>query len=207
MNIRKNSESMNTTFIIAGAAVVTLVICIIFFLPDNKTTPDILELEDKIVQMERKIIALEEQAENRRQQFDEVRNDVRAITQNFETFQAMPVEIEKILNRIENMDKRQGNLEKKVSGSRAAAPAPVKKVATSTSKPESKPAAKTPAKTAAKKTAASGGSATKYYTVHDGETLYSIARRHGLNVDQLLKMNGLSRNTILQPGQKLAVGQ
>lgn len=44
-----------------------------------------------------------------------------------------------------------------------------------------------------------------YYIVKSGDTLYSIAKKHGLNVDELKKMNNLSSNT-LSINQKLLVG-
>jgi len=42
------------------------------------------------------------------------------------------------------------------------------------------------------------------YTVRPGDTLYSIARRFGLSVDALKRMNGLTGTTIM-PGQRLVV--
>ena len=44
----------------------------------------------------------------------------------------------------------------------------------------------------------------KFYTVTTGDTLYSISRRFGLNVDDLKAMNNLSDNNI-KVGQKLVV--
>ncbi|MDC7220531.1 MAG: M23 family metallopeptidase [Spirochaetales bacterium] len=46
---------------------------------------------------------------------------------------------------------------------------------------------------------------TQYYTVKKGDTYYSISRRHGLSVDELLNMNRLTQNDVLSIGQKLAV--
>ena len=39
--------------------------------------------------------------------------------------------------------------------------------------------------------------------VHAGDTLWDIARRYGLHVDDLLRWNGLTRNTTLRLGQRL----
>lgn len=44
-----------------------------------------------------------------------------------------------------------------------------------------------------------------YYIVKSGDTLYSIAKKYGLSVDELKKMNNLSSNT-LSINQKLLVG-
>lgn len=44
-----------------------------------------------------------------------------------------------------------------------------------------------------------------YYVVKSGDTLYSIAKKYGLTVDELKKMNNLSSNT-LSINQKLLVG-
>ena len=51
---------------------------------------------------------------------------------------------------------------------------------------------------------ASNGSAKKWHTVRRGESLGTIANKHGLSVKQLRSMNGL-RSDRIQPGQKLVV--
>lgn len=45
----------------------------------------------------------------------------------------------------------------------------------------------------------------KYYSVHSGDTLSSIAVRYGTTINHLCELNGISRNSILQIGQKLRV--
>ncbi len=44
-----------------------------------------------------------------------------------------------------------------------------------------------------------------YYAVRKGDTLYSIARKNGLSVDELRDLNELSKNAKLRVGQKLRV--
>lgn len=44
---------------------------------------------------------------------------------------------------------------------------------------------------------------TRYHKVSAGETLYSIARRRGVTVDQLCKLNHLTRDVKVRPGQIL----
>lgn len=45
----------------------------------------------------------------------------------------------------------------------------------------------------------------KTYTVQRGDTLYSIALRHGLSVDELKQLNNISDPTQLRVGQQLAL--
>lgn len=45
----------------------------------------------------------------------------------------------------------------------------------------------------------------KQHTVAQGETLYSIAKRYGLSVDELRRINNLSQGQPIQAGQNLAV--
>ena len=45
----------------------------------------------------------------------------------------------------------------------------------------------------------------RYHEVAPGETLYQIARKYGMSVDELRRLNKLKSGQILQPGQKLLV--
>lgn len=42
-----------------------------------------------------------------------------------------------------------------------------------------------------------------YYVVRPGDTLYSIARRYGITVDEILNMNKLGNPNLIYPGQIL----
>ena len=44
-----------------------------------------------------------------------------------------------------------------------------------------------------------------YYTVRKGDTVYSIAKKHGLSVDDLRELNDLAKHAKLHPGQRLRV--
>lgn len=44
-----------------------------------------------------------------------------------------------------------------------------------------------------------------FYTVQKNDTLYSIARANGLEVDTLLEINGLEEGAVIYPGDKLLV--
>ena len=45
----------------------------------------------------------------------------------------------------------------------------------------------------------------RYHEVHSGETLYRIARKYGLSVTELCRLNNITPNKIIQPGQKLII--
>ena len=45
------------------------------------------------------------------------------------------------------------------------------------------------------------------YLVQPGDTLYSIARRSGMNLTSLLTLNGLSQSSVIYPGQSLTISQ
>jgi membrane-bound lytic murein transglycosylase D len=45
----------------------------------------------------------------------------------------------------------------------------------------------------------------RIHRVRNGESLWSISRRHGMTVAQLARVNGISTNAVLQPGQRLQV--
>jgi LysM repeat protein len=66
----------------------------------------------------------------------------------------------------------------------------------------SAPAAKAPA---AKKASAPTPEAKGTHTVRGGDTVWAIATRYGVSVDAVLRANGLSRSSIIYPGQKLAI--
>jgi len=45
----------------------------------------------------------------------------------------------------------------------------------------------------------------QYHQVKAGDTLYSISRRYGLKVDEIRKLNKLTPETAIHPGQKLLI--
>jgi LysM repeat protein len=55
--------------------------------------------------------------------------------------------------------------------------------------------------------AAQAPSAVRYHEVRAGETLYSIARRYGLKVDELRQLNKLTPDVLIHPGDKLVVSR
>ena len=54
-------------------------------------------------------------------------------------------------------------------------------------------------------TLAAGSGKSKTYTVKSGDTVWSIARKTGMDPDELLRINKLSAKSVLQPGDTLAI--
>jgi membrane-bound lytic murein transglycosylase D len=48
-------------------------------------------------------------------------------------------------------------------------------------------------------------SGARYYTVRSGDSLWTIARRHGVSVADLTRWNGLRESDVIRVGQRLAV--
>jgi membrane-bound lytic murein transglycosylase D len=52
----------------------------------------------------------------------------------------------------------------------------------------------------------SGGKSFLYHTVKSGETLYAISNKYkGVDVNQILQLNSLSKNSVIRPGMKLKI--
>ncbi len=60
-------------------------------------------------------------------------------------------------------------------------------------------------KTAVTASTGSSGSKSATYRVRKGDSLYSIARRHGVTITQLRRWNSLGSSTVIRPGQRLKV--
>ncbi len=60
-------------------------------------------------------------------------------------------------------------------------------------------------KNGSKASSGSGKGSNGWYKVRSGDTLGKIARRNGTTITQLCKLNGISRNKVLHPGDKLRV--
>ena len=76
-----------------------------------------------------------------------------------------------------------------------------KSAAASASQSSSKSSSGT--KTASSSGKSSGG--TRTYTVKKGDTLYGIAKKNNMSLNELLKMNGLTAKSTIHAGKKLKV--
>lgn len=76
------------------------------------------------------------------------------------------------------------------------------KNAVTTSQPSS--SKNSSSKTASSNTAKNSGGA-KYYTVRKGDTLYGVARKNNISLNELLRLNGLTAKSTIHAGKKLRV--
>ena len=51
----------------------------------------------------------------------------------------------------------------------------------------------------------SNGGTTKDYTVQPGDSWYSIAEEQGVDIDELLRVNGATKETMLYPDQVIKI--
>src|SRR6185436_6945268 len=78
---------------------------------------------------------------------------------------------------------------------------PAPDVAVAEARPDPPPAAPSA------KVAKAAKPAHRYHKVRPGDTLWSVAKRYGLEVAELRKMNGLTaKSSRIRPGQRLRVG-
>jgi hypothetical protein len=117
--------------------------------------------------------------------------------------------IEDRLFALEGIEKRLAQGEEKVSrvdGLEKKLAHMEQQIADLTKMTERAPAPKAQ-KTAKPEQAAQMAPEGRYHQVRAGETLYSIARRYGLKVDELRQLNKLSPDVVIHPGDKLVVSR
>lgn len=189
------SKFFGSAFLSAGLLGVLLVALVVLFLfmprgADVVKSKDMAQMEKRLVVIEEQIVAL--------QQSMSVKPEM----------QSSEINQDQIKGRIDNLESdlalKTEKLKKDVDALAAAVSdmstrKPVEKAAPA--KPAPKAAAKAQAKAPAK------AQAVKYHTVKAGENLFRIAIKYGLKEEELLKLNGLPKNTIIHPGEKLKVSK
>lgn len=204
-----SSERANFPVILAGGAIVAVIIFLVLIYPKGEGSGEQLQqMRDRMEQMEKRIAFLEERLEDRRRQLEAMSDTLGVFSDNFEEFQALPADMETVKQKTEFLETRQANLEKRMAGEggaegtrTAAAPSARTRTEVKTPRIEKTRTAGKPSETAAKPPAPDA----KTHTVQDGETLYSIAQRHNVSVDRILELNNLEKTAIIRPGQKLTI--
>ncbi len=122
---------------------------------------------------------------------DKVSKDVGAIKSRLE-------QIEDRLASIEKSSKRVGHLEVEFQKLQQSMEA-WERAITARLAPVSKK------KTVSRNKKAEAPGKTKTYVVERGDSLFRIAQKHNMTVDQLCQLNKIGKNTVLHPGAKLLV--
>ena len=157
--------------------VVVILLLVIFFVffPKGETGSQYADLNQRLQEFEQKVTALEEQNKKMDAQVQEVQKST-----------------EPILVRLDRMESKFG---KQLNDFQKQ----LKQLKRSQSP---KSPTKTTNKTSTKK---STQNTSKTYIVQKGDTLYSISKQFSQSVSQLRKLNKLSSNEAIFPGQKLIV--
>ena len=127
-------------------------------------------------------------------------------------------QLEERLNALENAAGPQADLQKQVSELQqrvtqldaaiksAKVDAPVAQQPEDPGKKEAAAKPEPPAPVKKEQPAAETKTQKRYYTVESGDTLYGIARKNNLTVEELVRLNDIKKNQVIRPGQKLMVG-
>ena len=135
---------------------------------------------------------------------DVTKEDLTALNARLEEIDAKLSALEKNGTRLDNLYSRSESLKQSVASMERSLESVKKQVAGLSAKAavrqtKSKGKTKTPKTTSAKKGKG------LYHTVKKGDTLFSIADKYDLTLDELLKMNKLKKGHMLKIGQKILV--
>ena len=174
---------MPLVLILLGLAVIASVSALLIILLNNNG--DAMNRQ-QFVAMEEKVRQLEEQLDK----FEAIDEKVTRIWEQAKSFEKFKDRFDRteasMSLRMDHLTMSLEALQKQVSIPRTAA---------------SKPAAEK----AEGKSPDAAGQKVVYHTVTAGDTYYSISKRYDLELEKLLSMNHLKKESILQPGQKLIV--
>lgn len=210
----KPNTKDNMPFVIGAIAVVFIGAAIYALMPGGSSGQTLHEMDNRMTYLNDRIVALEKQNGELKSQVEELNARMRGFADMAsQGAAAVPSpELGGLQERLAHVDTRIGNLERRLTGmddrSRKAASSPAsastsKPAASAASKPVLSPEAKKPVRPAPAAEPAPSGP--KYHEIGDGDTLYSIARRYNMTIEQLRVLNKLSSEAVLQPGQRILV--
>jgi LysM repeat protein len=172
-------------FVLLAIAIVALVAVLLMLLLNSNADPI---AQQKLDALENRIMALEERLD-KYEAIDEKVTRIWEQAKSFEKFKdrfdrseaSMSLRMDHLTMSLETMQK-QLTASQKEAASPPVKSAPAKR--TAPPKPKTK---------------------IKYHQVKAGETLYSISKRYGLKVEELLKLNRMESGSVIVTGQKLIV--
>ena len=170
-----------------------LLALVVLFFVINSGKKENVEKEDKLAALEQKVVYLEDRLYKIEQDIGKANNKI--------------AELDMTLPSItENIEKQLDEFQQQLTGGKTAPAFPSKPAATSQKKtPKSAPTKVAGTKKpAVRKTVSKPAAKAHYHIVQDNETVFGIARKYGLTVEKLKKMNKLPSDSIY-PDQKLRV--
>jgi LysM repeat protein len=173
---RFTGPSSGTKIILWVDIILVIILVALFFRGSNSASrEDLNALRTKLDQMEKRLASVDA-AEKK---IASLENQVHGLQQSMARFASTDKSFR------DKLDKLAQQMEKPAAPS---VPAPLKS--------EARPSSQ--------KVSPSKGAA-RYHEVSPGETLYHIANKYGMTVDELRRLNDLKPNQTIRPGQKLAV--
>ncbi len=200
---RKNnslvSDLMGNPFV-WGCGVAFVLIVLLFILwpksEDNDAIAKIETLSQKIEMIENRLFILESSFENVAIKPTSGNQPIKIVEDRIQQLEGVfNQRTENVNGALQVLTKRLTVLEERPMLSSAPAPAPAKPT-------EKKPVAP---ERVEKPKPAPAQNAARYYTVQQGDTLYSIGRKHELSVEKLVEINNIGKASPIVPGQKLKV--
>lgn len=181
-NIRRrggpsDGKIQRKTLVFGGLVVLLLIALVAIFFRggSQRSTEDLTAIQARLSQLEERMTRLEAIEDKIVFLEKQEKGLQQAVTETNEFGRSLSQQLEELTQRLDTS--------KKAAGSGSATP---KTVATAQTKEAS----------SAKK---------RYHKVLRGETLFRIAQEYGLSVDELCRLNNISRNQVIKIGQRLVV--
>jgi LysM repeat protein len=165
-------------FLLLGSAAIFLLVAIIaiYFRAGNRHSPDALtSIHSRIDRLDKKLKRIE-MMENRIVLLKKQGGGLRhSISELDRSGKSLREQLDKMTKEIEWLKKRMSPADAKTETTHAVQGKPISKVER------------------------------RYHKVHRGDTLYRIAKKYGISMDELSRLNNLTQNQIIYPGQKILV--
>jgi LysM repeat protein len=171
--------------IAGGVAVVALILGLTLFsnCGDKRTSKEINAIIASMDELEKRMTTLEQSQKS----IGELESQIQDLRKSVATMEDAQIALTQEF----------GKLEKRMSKVKETSAVSAKKETATKSQAQTK--AQTPTKKA------SSPAIQKGYEVKKGDTLFGIAKKHGLTVDELRRLNHLSGQATITPGQTLVV--
>ncbi|MBU1344264.1 MAG: LysM peptidoglycan-binding domain-containing protein, partial [Proteobacteria bacterium] len=190
--LKKNEFAL----ILFGALLITIMIFFLFFRSSGSKTESVKPgaLNTSFTELEKRIELLEQTLQNHE---GSIKSEDEKTTKSLTGVDIVKDRVTRLETafsvKFDSLSERMGNIEKSIAQLKG------KPVAAVIPKPASKPV--TPEKKAIKKEK----KASMFHTVQKGETLYSISKKYNTSISALRKLNNLSTDAKIYPGNNILI--